>query len=350
MEQRRIPRVVLLVLATLLIVGLASWFWGLMRSHKAPTELVLYGNVDIRQVELAFNGQERIATMSAREGERVHKGQLLATLDRQRLEYTVAQAKAQAAAQQEIVARLEAGSRPEEIRQAKSAVQAAEADANIAERTARRLASLVASSAVSRQQADEAAASAKLTKARLQEAREALKLALAGPRQEDIAAAKATLQAYEAALGLAEKQLTDANLYAPVDGVIQDRLLEPGDMASPSRPVYTVALDESLWVRTYVSVPDLGKVRLGMAALVSTDSYPAKRYRGWVGYISPTSEFTPKAVETTEVRTSLVHQLRVYICDGQGDELRLGMPATVSIPLTQADSSRPLGANPCGKQ
>jgi HlyD family secretion protein len=142
------------------------------------------------------------------------------------------------------------------------------------------------------------------------------------------------LKANQAALEVAGKALADASLYAPDNGIIQDRILEPGDMASPQRPVYTLALTDPIWVRAYVQGPDLGKLKPGMSAEVSTDSYPGKHYRAWVGYISPTAEFTPKSVETTEVRSSLVYQIHIFVCNPQ-NELRLGMPATVTIPLGQ---------------
>lgn len=153
------------------------------------------------------------------------------------------------------------------------------------------------------------------------------------------------LKANQAALEVARKVLADASLYAPDNGIIQERILEPGDMASPQRPAYTLALTDPIWVRAYVQEADLGKLKPGMRAEVSTDSYPGKHYRAWVGYISPTAEFTPKAVETTEVRSSLVYQVRVFVCNTQ-NEMRLGMPATVTIPLDQAAAPN---ANPCGE-
>jgi len=159
-----------------------------------------------------------------------------------------------------------------------------------------------------------------------------------GPREEDIAAAKATLQANEGDLALAKRELADAKLYAPTNGIIQNRLLEPGDMASPQKPALTLALDDPLWVRAYVPETDLGKIRLGMKAEVTTDSFPGKKYDGWVGFISPTAEFTPKTVETTEVRTRLVYQVRVFVRNPQG-ELRLGMPAVTTIPLSQPEAA-----------
>jgi HlyD family secretion protein len=99
-------------------------------------------------------------------------------------------------------------------------------------------------------------------------------------------------------------------------------------------------------VRTYVAEPDLGKVKPGMAAVVNTDSYPEKDYQAWVGYISPTAEFTPKSVETPDIRTSLVYQVRVFVCNPR-NELRLGMPATVTIDLTQSVAEDHAAADPC---
>jgi HlyD family secretion protein len=126
--------------------------------------------------------------------------------------------------------------------------------------------------------------------------------------------------------------------------VIEDRILEPGDMASPATPVFTIALPSPLWVRAYVPEAELGRLRPGMTASVSTDSFPGTRYRGWIGYISPTAEFTPRTIESPELRTALVYRIRVYVCDPRG-QLRLGMPATVRIdkaaPATGATGCSP---------
>jgi len=129
--------------------------------------------------------------------------------------------------------------------------------------------------------------------------------------------------------------------------VIQDRLLEPGDMASPQRPVYTLALSNPLWVRAYVGETDLGHIHPGMRATVHTDSFPDKNYEGWVGFISPTAEFTPKSVETREVRTDLVYQVRIFVCNPQ-NQLRLGMPAVTTIDLNQASDENAAQRKPCG--
>ncbi len=311
--------------------GLAAWYSRTHRHAQAHT-LTLYGNIDIRQVQLAFNGSERIAQMLVKEGEVVRKGQLLATLDTGRLSHSVALQQAQAAAQRQLLLRLEAGSRPEEISKAEADVEAARIEAQNAEASYQRQQQLVAQHFVAQQQADNARAAADAAQARYRGAQETLKLVKAGPRKEDIAAARAGLRASEAALGVAGKALADAALYAPDDGVIQERILEPGDMASPQRPVYTLALTDPIWARVYVEETDLGKLKPGMPAQVTSDSYPGKQYPAWIGYISPTAEFTPKSVETTAVRSSLGYQVRVFVCNS-ANELRMGMPVTVTLPL-----------------
>jgi HlyD family secretion protein len=305
--------------------------------------LTLFGNVDIRQVQLAFNDSERITALLVQEGDRVQPGQLLATLDTQRFAASVADAEDKVAAQRQVVARLETGNRPQEIRKAKADMEAAQADLENAQLTYQRVSSLVTQNVDSQQRADDARAAMDMARARLAAAKETYDLMVLGPRQEDIAAAKATLQADEAELVLARQNLADAKLYAPTNGIIQDRLLEPGDMASPQKPVFTLALDDPVWVRAYMAETDLGKIHLGMKATVTTDSFPGKHYDGWIGFISPTAEFTPKTVETAELRTRLVYQVRVYVHNPQ-DELRLGMPAVVTIPLNQSET--PINAIP----
>ena len=341
MSRKRVAAAVLLVA----LAAAAGVWWHYNRAEKAQPYLTLYGNVDIRQVSLAFNVSGRIARVLAREGDRVQRGQILAELDTEQLRHAVAEAEARVAAQNQVVARLEAGSRPEEIRQARAQVEAARADAVNAEQNYRRLQSLAKQNFISQQQADNAKYALDAARARQNAVEETLRLLLAGSRREDIAAAKATLAAQEAALALVRRNLEDGSLKAPQDAVVENRILEAGDMASPQQPVYTLALVKPIWVRTYVGESDLGKLRQGNVAYVMTDSHPGKRYRGWIGFISPTAEFTPKAVQTEEVRTSLVYQMRVFVCDAQG-ELRLGMPATVHVPL---DQPTPPPNDPCAE-
>src|SRR5438067_1767395 len=223
-------RIVLIIVLLVVAGAAASVPWWLTHRHKTAQELTLYGNIDLRQVELAFNNSERIAEVLVQEGDHVRRGQVLARLDTRRLEPQVAQTEAQAAAQRQIVERLRHGSRPEEI-----------------------------------------------------------------------AEAAARLQAAEAQLAFLQQQLADAQLVAPVNGIMRTRLMEPGEMASPQKPVFSLAVTDPKWVRAYVSEPDLGKVSPGMVASVVVDSFPERRFEGWVGFISPVAEFTPKAVQTQEL-------------------------------------------------
>ena len=224
-------------------------------------------------------------------------------------------------------------------------MEAAEAAARDAQRTYQRDLALREREAIAQQEVDDAKAAYDSAEARVKAVQAELDLAIAGPRKEDIAEAKALLKRYEAELDLAKHDLKDAFLYAPSDGIVQDRILEVGDMASPDKAVYTVALIDPVWVRAYVTEPDLGKIAEGMKAAVTNDSFPNKQYEGWIGFISPTAEFTPKPVETTELRTKLVYQVRVFV-KNPNNELRLGMPATVKIRLDQAPASGRTGSPP----
>lgn len=278
------PKRVRIILAALAVLALGATGW--LYLHRAPPgkadELTLYGNVDIREVQPTFNANGHITTLRVTEGAGVKRGELLATLDDRRYAAALAQARA--------------------------TMNAARVTYRNDEANYRRYSSLAMRRAASIQQRDDARAA--------------------------FEAARSRYTAAEAGVTLAQREYDDTRLYAPADGIVENRILEPGDIASPATPVYTIALLDPKWVRAYVPESDLGRIRPGMIAHVSTDSYPDRVYRGWIGYISPTAEFTPKTVETSEVRTKLVYQVRVFVRNPQ-DELRLGMPTVVIIPLTQ---------------
>jgi membrane fusion protein PltH len=337
------PRNVRLAVLLIVVGAIAAALWWGLHRHPARSELTLYGNVDLREIDLSFQDNQRVSRILVQEGDHVHRGQLLAQLDTSRLAPLVARAQAMVELQQQVVQRLRAGNRPQEIAQARAAVAAAQADATNAEQQYHRVERLAASSkgrAVSRQDLDAAQAAFDAAQARLQSAQKALALERIGPRREDIAEAQAQLRADQADLASAQAQLNDAQLRAPLDTVVRSRLIEPGDMASPQQPAFTLAITDPKWVRAYVDEPDLGYVREGMPATVSVDSFPGRRFSGWVGFISPVAEFTPKTVETTQLRSSLVYEVRVFVHDPQ-DALRLGMPATVHLPLRSAGAYGP---------
>lgn len=331
--------------ALAILIALGVVVWPLTHRRRNADDLIVYGNVDLRQVDLPFNGSERIATVMAQEGDHVKRGQILARLDTSRLEPQVAQEQAQVDAQQAVVDRFHNGSRPEEIAQARANLISAEADAANYRREYDRQNVLWESDATSRESYDNARAIAATAAAKVEVNRKALELALVGPRKEDVAQAEAQLRGDQAQLALLRQQLADAELVAPLDAVVRSRLMEPGEMASPQKPVFSLAITNPKWVRAYVSESELGRVHPGMGAFVVVDAFPDRRFDGWVGFVSPVAEFTPKAVQTEELRTSLVYEIRVFVKD-PADELRLGMPATVYLPRVATNVASPSGQMP----
>jgi multidrug resistance efflux pump len=328
---KRLFRIILLVVLVSIAVLGVRWFVN-VKEKGFGTELKIYGNIDIRKADLAFNEQERIAGVLVEEGDHVKKGQVLAILETHRLNAQIKEAEAQIAAQQEVVKRLEAGTRPQEIAQARAELVAAKATVHNSMLNFERISKTSGVGATSEQALDNARAQFDVDKAQLKVKEKALNLVLEGPRKEDIAAAKATLEALKASLSLLKIRLGEMTLISPAPGVIQNRILEPGEVANPSRPVVTLALTDPKWVRAYVPEPDLGRINLGMKARILSDSFPGQSFKGWIGFISPVAEFTPKTVETEDLRTKLVYEVRVFVHDLK-DQLRLGMPVTVVVDL-----------------
>jgi HlyD family secretion protein len=321
-----------MTIVSVLLFGAAFGAW-LHLTASVQQGLTLYGNIDQRQVELAFIDSERIAEMLVQEGMRVEPGQILARLETRRLRDTIAVAEAQTASAEASLLRLKNGTRPEEIEQARAVVASAEAELMFATAQYKRYSSLATSSsmAVSKQDVEEALLRLNTASAKLIQEQLALQLAEIGPRQEDIAEAESALLANTRDLERLRNQLADAELTSPACSVISRRLMEPGDMALPQKPVFSLAVLSPKWVRAYVSEPDLGRIRYGMNAVIHTDSHPDESISGTVGFISSVAEFTPKMVQTPELRTSLVYEVRIYVEDRE-DRLRLGMPVTVNFP------------------
>jgi HlyD family secretion protein len=103
--------------------------------------------------------------------------------------------------------------------------------------------------------------------------------------------------------------------------------------------VLNLAIMDPKWVRAYVSETDLGRIHMGMKASISTDSFPGRSFPGWIGFIASVAEFTPKSVQTVELRSSLVYETRIFV-DDPSDAMRLGMPATVYLELAPATAGR----------
>lgn len=331
MKKMVIRIVVILLLLTGVSYGIYRWKQS--QGQGLQTRVTLYGNMDERDVQLAFRESGRITHEFVHEGTTVRKGELLATLDTDWLIHQVAEAEAVLAAQKQVWLRLKRGSRPQDIARDRALYSAAAVKAANDLVNLRRYKKLLATGDVTEIQYDNEKALWKADHQTAQAAKETLRLAMLGPRREDIAEAAAQLHADQAQLALLKQYVVDTRLISPTDGVIRTRILEPGDMASPQTPVYTIAIMNPKWVRAYIPESDLGFIHVGAKAWITVDSFPGKKFAGWVGFISPIAEFTPKTVETTQLRTSLVYEVRVYVKDPY-DQLRLGMPATVDIPVT----------------
>jgi HlyD family secretion protein len=319
------------VVAAAAFIGV-GWL-TVQRITGAPPPGTLYGNVEIRQVDLSFNAEGTVLDMPKREGDRVKQGETIAELDpatyQSALDLAIARRDA-AKAQLDV---LLAGTRPEQIEQARANLAAAQASFANAEATFERQKSLTASNASTKQLLDDARMALDTGRARLDQMQAALTEAVNGPRPEDIAAARAQLRAADATVDLSRTQLSHTRLVAPANGTIMTRVIEPGTVVLPATNVYSMALDDEVWVRSFAPEPLLPRVAPGSEVTLSADGVD-RTYRGRIGYVSPAAEFTPKTVETPELRTQLVYRLRIRVEDPD-DAVRQGMPITIRLPAVR---------------
>ncbi|MDE2303278.1 MAG: HlyD family efflux transporter periplasmic adaptor subunit [Sphingomonadales bacterium] len=326
MTRKRIA--ILLVVAVL--VAMAVWTRGFgLAGAGGDAPLRLYGNVDVREVDLGFRVGGRIGAIAVDEGDAVHAGAVLARLDPAPIAARVAQAQAQVAAARAQLARLANGNRPQDIAEARARAAAARAALHQAGEDVARRRGLVESGAISLQlwqqtlsQRDEARAEADRTRA-------ALALMLAGARREDIAAARAQLAGARAGRLGALTDSADTRLLAPEDATVVTRAQEPGAIVQPGETVLTLSIDRPLRLRAYVAEPDLSRVAPGMAVTVRADGNP-RTYHGTLASIASVAEFTPKSVETEDLRTDLVYRARILVADPDG-ALRQGQPVTITV-------------------
>jgi HlyD family secretion protein len=320
-------RAALIVLA-LIAAGVAgAWWW--MKSSPADGQLVLQGNVEVRQVNLGFKVAGRIAKLAVDEGATVAEGQNLASLEKVYFEDSLRQTRAQREQAAANLAKMEAGNRPEEIAQAEANVAYREALLLNARQARERAEALLKTASGTQKTYDDAIAGQRQADAQPNSAREAMRLMKSGFRKEDIDAARGQLAEKDAAVLVAERQLADADLIAPSPGIVLSRVRETGAIVNAGETVFVLSLNSPVWVRTYVSEPDLGRIRPGMEVELRFDTPGAKSIKGRVGFISTTAEFTPKTVETRELRTALVYRVRILADDPDG-VLRQGMPMTIT--------------------
>ncbi len=273
-------RQVIIVFSIFALLMVGAGIYLFVKKTTPLHELVLYGNVDVRQVDLGFRVYGRVETMPWQEGQELQPGELMATIDKQPY--------------------LDA------VREAEANVLSVRANLENAKRLVKRRKAIVKQGSVSEEDYENNKAS--------------------------LAVWRATLKQAKAALGVAMTDLSNTEIYCPSHGTILTRIREPGTIVNVSEPVYTLSISSPVWVRAFAQEDELPMIELDMLAEVHTDTPKGKVYHAHVGFISPVAEFTPKTVETTQLRTDLVYRLRIYI-DDPDKNLRQGMPVTVKIPL-----------------
>jgi len=327
------PVVALLAVVIMLAAAVGGWLWYQSQQDRG---LTLYGNVDIRTVNMSFRVGGRLASLNVDEGDAIKAGQVLGTLDKAPYENALMQAKASVAVAQAQYDLMQAGYRDEEIAQTEAAVRQAKAAYDYAQNFYTRQQGLWKSRTISANDLENARSSRDQARATLKSAEDKLSQYRTGNRPQDIAQAKASLEQAQAQLAQAELDLHDTTLVAPADGTLMTRALEPGSMLNAGSTVLTLSLTRPVWVRAYIDEPNLGRAKPGSELLLYTDGRPDRPYRGKVGFVSPTAEFTPKTVETPDLRTDLVYRLRIIVTDAD-DALRQGMPVTVRFNDGQDD-------------
>jgi len=321
------PAVILLAVVVVMAAGFGGWWWYQSQQDKT---LTLYGNVDIRTVNMSFRVGGRLASLTVDEGDTITAGQTLGELDKAPYQNALLQAQAGVSVAQAQYDLMQAGYRDEEVAQAAAAVKQAQAAYDYAQNFYNRQQGLWKSRTVSANDLENARSSRDQALATLKSSQDKLRQYRSGNREQDIAQAKASLEQAQAQLAQAQLDLHDTTLVAPANGTLMTRAVEPGSMLNAGSTVLTLSLTRPVWVRAYINEASLGEARPGREVLLYTDGRPDNPYRGKIGFVSPTAEFTPKTVETPDLRTDLVYRLRIIVNDAD-EALRQGMPVTVSF-------------------
>jgi len=319
----------LIIAASLIpVAGLIAYgqIQDLVKSRS--DRVIVSGNIEITDAEVSFKVAGHVEKRLVSEGESVRAGQVVARLDSEELSRQLELQKADLRVAEAELAEYEAGSRPEEIEQGRSAVKAAEADRERLETEYRRQADLYAKKVASPRDYDAAKSAYDMAAARLQDARERLTLLKKGPRAEKTEQSRARLERARLAVSVAETKLGYTTITAPFSGIVLSENAEAGEYVSAGTPVVTIGDLENVWLRAYINETDLGRVKVGQAVEVTADTYPDKIYRGRVSFISPEAEFTPKNVQTHKERVKLVYRIKVDI-KNPGMELKPGMIFTI---------------------
>ncbi|EKT61764.1 secretion protein HlyD [Providencia burhodogranariea] len=325
------PSVFFILIVIVLGIVASGYYWYQSQQDKV---LTLYGNVDVRTVNLSFRVAGKLASLDVDEGASVITGQTLGQLDDAPYINALNKAKGVRDSAKAQLAMKQKGYRTQEIAQVEAEVAQKQAAWQYAESFYKRQQGLVASHVISANELENAKTNRNQAFAALKAAQDKLNQYQSGFRQEEIAAARGEWLQAEAAVAQAELDLKDTRLTAPSDGTVLTRAIEPGTVIGVGNTVFSVTLNNPIWVRAYISEPNLGMAVPDSNVLLFTDSQPEKPYHGTIGFVSPTAEFTPKTVQPPELRTDLVYRLRIIVNDPD-DALRQGMPVTIRFAQTE---------------
>jgi len=301
------------------------------RNQPEPN-LHLSGNIEVISVGASFRVAGKVLERPVDEGQVVQAGQLLARLDARDLEQQVAMRRADAGTARAALDAVLAGSRPEEVEASKAALEQASADLRRLEPDEARIRDLYQKGILSVRDFEAAKAAFEAARGKVRQAEQQFALVKKGPRKEDIDQLRSRFEGAQQALALAETQLGYATLTAPVGGVILSKNVEAMEYVAPGTAVVTLANLGQVWLRAYVEEADLGRVKVGQQAFITSDTYPGKRYEGRVSFIASEAEFTPKTVQTRKERSKLVYRIKVDI-PNPAMELKPGMPVDAEIAL-----------------
>ena len=302
------------------------FFTGCFQEKK---EVKFFGNVDVRTVSLAFRVSGRLESLNFDEGQKLKKGDIIATIENSIFKENINQINAQIKLQEIQIKKLEKGYRSEEIEKAKAKLMEVKVNMDRTNKDFKRAEELFKTKSISEQAYDNAKAQAKDLQTQYDYAKSSLELVQNGYESEDIQSAKAQLESLKAQRNILQINYDDTVLYSPVDGTIITKVYEVGSIVNSSQTIVDIAKSDEYWVRSYLSEKYLGVVKTGMKAVVTTDSN--KTYEGVVSFISPLAEFTPKTVQTEDLRTDLVYRFRIVLKDID-ESLKQGMPVTISFP------------------
>ncbi len=322
------------------LVAVGAWWLWQEQEQQRETAIRGSGIVEATEVDVAFEVPGTIVARFVDEGAAVDKGEPIAQLDEREFRLQVERAQAAKAAAEARYALLTRGARGQEVDQALAALESAEAELQMRQRDFARVEELFRQGIAAQAEWERVRTARDAAQAARDAARARLEMLKEGFRTEEIEEGRARLREAEKALAIAELNLARCRLFAPIAGRVLSKNREVGESVLPGTPVVTMGDLRRPWVNVYVSEQDLGRVRLGMRALVYVDAYPQRAFEGRVTYVADKSEFTPKNIQTRNERVKLVYRVKIEV-DNPDGVLKPGMPADAVIPLDHEHRQEP---------